>query len=54
MGNYIVNCGLYYKVLLILLLSGHTTPEAPETTRMEVTEDQIKRENLQCGLSEDF
>lgn len=28
----------------ILLLSGHTVREAPETTRKEVTGDQMKRE----------
>lgn len=28
------------------LLSGHTVPKAPETTREEVTGDQIKREKM--------
>lgn len=29
-----------------LLLSGHTVPEAPETTREEVTGDHTKREEI--------
>lgn len=39
---------------VIFLLSGHTAPEVPETTREEVTGDQMKREQIVVQVSREF